>query len=328
MGTRKVGDALDFLNEWLHYDKTAEEAIVSTEEKVKDAEKAQGAAGKAQSAAAAESGGDQHVDGKAAAKPGQDVRNDEGAAGGPDTLLPEEPQKDYPVTKETSTMEQKTARAEALGSTLQAIIEASVQPVQKQAAQAPAKPVEKQAAQPVAGAKPAPAKPVESKFDKIAAEEGARYARFMKAGMEQRERDRQALLELNIKPEILEKVGGIDGLLDKAAEMNPAAVLTPEVIEELPPEDIEMLVGPEGAPEGVEGGEEEALAAVEQVMEEVGLSPEEAAAMLDDLVALKEEGYSDEEIMTALAEMAEEEQAGMAEGAPELAPEELAAPVA
>jgi hypothetical protein len=134
-----------------------------------------------------------------------------------------------------------------------------------------------------------------SDLEKEALDKGAAFAYWYARGRAQRMQDAMELKEAGINPALLERVGGIDGLLDKAAAEDPAAVLPPE------------LVDAAAAPEmGGEGGEEEALAQIAQVLSEAGITEDELNQMMQQIIAAKQAGMSDEAIMQALSELADE----------------------
>jgi hypothetical protein len=201
------------------------------------------------------------------------------------------------VKVETSNMEQKQARAERLGNSIIRELQG------RSTAQHPAQVQYKEAA---------------DMLDKEAQEQAGLFYHYYKAGRLQRAQDEMEMKEANLDPNVLAAHGGASALLDKIAMEDPAAVLPEELLDE---------VGGEVPMEGA--GDPEAEAAMEeigQMLEANGVTPEELDQIMQQLVALKENGFEDEEIMAALEEMAMEEEAAapMEEAAPELAGKEAA----
>lgn len=172
---------------------------------------------------------------------------------------------DTTASKEAMIM--KMARAERLGNTVLGLLS---QTVEKEAAASQYSDLEKEA------------------LDKA-----ADFAYWYARGRTQRMQDTMELKEANIHPSLLAQVGGIDGLLDKAAAEDPAAVLPPE------------LADAGGMAEGADD-EEAALAQIAQVLSEAGITEEELNQMMQQIVAAKQAGMSDEAIMQALSELADD----------------------
>jgi hypothetical protein len=198
---------------------------------------------------------------------------------------------DTTASKEAMIM--KMARAERLGNTVLGLLGQAAEGAEKEAS----------------------AEAAVSSLEKEALDKGAEFAYWYARGRAQRMQDEMELKEAAINPALLERVGGIEGLLDKAAAEDPAAVLPPE------------LAGAEAAPEmveGGEGGEEEALAQIAQVLSEAGITEEELNQMMQQIVAAKQAGMSDEAIMQALSELADEAGPTAGHEAGETAEEEAA----
>jgi len=206
------------------------------------------------------------------------------------------------IKVETSNMEQKQARAERLGNSIIRELQ-SRSAAQRQPQQRPAQVQYKEAA---------------DMLDKEAQEQAGLFYHYYKAGRLQRAQDEMEMKEANLDPNVLAAHGGASALLDKIAMEDPAAVLPEELLGE---------VGGEVPMEGA--GDPEAEAAMEeigQMLEANGVTPEELDQIMQQLVALKENGFEDEEIMAALEEMAMEEEAAapMEEAVPELVGKEAA----
>jgi len=168
--------------------------------------------------------------------------------------------------------------------------------------------------------------PVEAAVDplqKEAMDKGAEYAYFYYLGRKTRQEHAMELKEANIRADLLDKVGGIDGLLDKAAEADPGSVLPPELAGAAGAMPMEGAMPAEAGMEApAEGGgdDEAALEQIAQVLSESGVSAEELEQMIQQISALKAQGMDDEQIMQALSELADEAGGGAGapgEGAPE-----------
>jgi hypothetical protein len=157
------------------------------------------------------------------------------------------------------------------------------------------------------------------KFASIANEYAVSTRDAFLHGMLKRAQDEGELAAVadQIDPTLLEKVGGISGLLDKVAEENPEAVL-PEGVDmdsaedETPIEGGEELALPEVAPAGemIEegampegGGADMDLGGLASALDEAGVAPEEIAQAEQDLQAILEAGVAPEELAQALTEM-------------------------
>jgi hypothetical protein len=202
-------------------------------------------------------------------------------------------------------------------------------------------------------------------FQKIAAESAAAAQEYYEAhlaGRLQRMEDEAELRKANLPKEVLQKVGGISGLLDKIAMEDPAAVMPPgmamdgapvgdipaeDISEEeldalaeeltaagMTPEDLEAMLGEEaagmeaaplaGEGEGVAGPEEEAMIDdLAAQLDEAGVTPEDLVAAFEDIEALQEAGVTPEELAQAVEEMVAEEEGA----APEMAAEEVPAEI-
>ncbi len=216
---------------------------------------------------------------------------------------------DMNIKHESITMEQKAAQMERLGKGLINLLtkeaEAASGAIKKTAAS-------KEAAEVV----------LPEGIDKEALEEmvatankyaGEYFDQFM-CGMIKRAQDEQALAEMNLDPKLLAEFGGVSGLLDKMAQEMPEAVLPPEVLEDAavaaPAEaaPIETPVEGEPSPEEVE--------AIAAAMEQMGVTPEILEQAMGLIEELQGQGYTEEDIAQAAAEMIEE-----------MAPEAVEAPV-
>jgi hypothetical protein len=239
---------------------------------------------------------------------GVDGKSDVGGSNNPATIGgADAPPSITNVKVETSNMEQKQARAERLGNSIIRELQGR-SAAQRQLQQQPAKGQDKEAAD----------KEAADMLDKEAQEQAGLFYHYYKAGRLQRAQDEMEMKEANLDPKVLEAHGGASALLDKIAMEDPAAVLPEELLGE---------VGGEVPMEGA--GDPEAEAAMEeigQMLEANGVTPEELDQIMQQLVALKENGFEDEEIMAALEEMAMEEEAAapMEEAVPELAGKEAA----
>jgi len=162
---------------------------------------------------------------------------------------------------------------------------------------------------------------VMSEIEKEALDKGAEFAYWYARGRQQRFSDAMELKEASaqINPDVLAKVGGIDGLLDKAAAEDPASVLPPELAEAAAAEEVapEAAMPAEGA-----GDEEAAMAQIAQVMAEAGITEEDLNQMMQQIVAAKQSGMSDEAIMQALSELGDEAGEGAGHEATETPEEE------
>jgi hypothetical protein len=145
--------------------------------------------------------------------------------------------------------------------------------------------------------------------EKEADEAAGMFREWYLKGREQRLQDEKELKEANINPEFLKQhgVNSIEEWLDKAAAVDPTAVLPPE---------LAAAADAQGA--GAAGGEvdpNQVLDQLAEILAQSGVQPEELQQLLQEIVSLKQQGYSDEEIMQSLAELADEAGAGGAEGA-------------
>lgn len=140
-----------------------------------------------------------------------------------------------------------------------------------------------------------------AQLDKVASEAASDYHQGYLYGLLKRAQDEMEVSSANIDPAVLEKVGGVSGLLDKVATETPEAILPAE---ELP------IEGAEEMPEYPAEGGEEVPAELEEVaaaLEEAGVTPEELEQAFSDVQALQEAGVSPEELGQALTEMGGEE---------------------
>ena len=168
---------------------------------------------------------------------------------------------------------------------------------------------------------------VTSVFDKyanVASQAAQEYYECFLHGMLKRAQDHEELnaSATHINQELLQKVGGISGLLDKVAEDTPEAVL-PEGVDmeyaedemplEAPVEDAGMGMEDTGAmPEG--GGGMDDIEGLAAALDEAGVAPEEIAQAQEDLQAIIEAGVAPEELAQALSEIGNDaEGAGAAE---------------
>lgn len=212
------------------------------------------------------------------------------------------------VKKQEINMAQKMARAEKLANSILGVIEESMNAqyeAQKQAAEQPALTEEEQ------------------EFQKLA-EQAAIHAQDCfeshLLGALTRRRDELALSNSKLDPRVLQKVGGVAGLLDKVAAEDIGAVL-PEGFE-LPPEAMDAAAGGgeamgEEMPEEAmgEGGEEGGvgegeLEEIAAALDEAGVTPEDLESALTDIQALQEAGVSPEELAQAIEELGAEEAGG------------------
>jgi len=143
------------------------------------------------------------------------------------------------------------------------------------------------------------------------------YESFM-SGMLKRAQDEYELSQSNLPAEILQKMGGVSGILDKVAMEDPGSIL-PEGI------GAEVLPGPEGLPpEGMPpeaGGGEPDMDAIAAELDAAGVTPEDLELAITNIQQLQEAGVPEEEIVQALQEL----EAGGGEGGdagmpPEAAP--------
>jgi hypothetical protein len=172
-------------------------------------------------------------------------------------------------------------------------------------------------------------------FDKLAAiadKEAQEFRLGLLEGMYKRAQDEVEVENANIDPAILQKCGGIEGLLDKVAQEDPGAILPegaelpPELLggapmDELPAEES-AEVPAEASAEGGEGGEvsDDDLNELAGALDEAGVSPEDLEQAFEDVQALQEAGVSPEELTQALEEI-NTEAGTAAEATPETAQE-------
>jgi len=146
-------------------------------------------------------------------------------------------------------------------------------------------------------------------IDKTAAYAAQEYFEGYRAGLIKRAQDEFEVSHADIDPNILEKVGGVEGLLDKVAMEFPEAVVPDEVMAEggMPMEEgmpeVPMDGGP--APEEAMGEmpEGDPLDAVAAALDEAGVTPEELQQAMEDVQALQEAGVPPEELAQALTEI-------------------------
>jgi len=143
-------------------------------------------------------------------------------------------------------------------------------------------------------------------------------------GQFKRAQDEMETTAAGINPDVLQKVGGVEGLLDKVAMETPEAVLPegaavegagevlpgagevmPGAAEAMPPAGGDMLGGDEPAPE-----ELDALAAE---LDAAGVTPEDIEQALTDAQVLEQSGVAPDELAQALTEMGGEAEGGLPE---------------
>ena len=141
-------------------------------------------------------------------------------------------------------------------------------------------------------------------------EVAAEYFNDYLYGMVKRAQDEKTLSEMNIDKKVLDKFGGVSGLLDKMAAEDPDAVLPPEIAAQVASEG--PVADPVGDPVGevpaeAPGGlSDQEAQVIEQAMVELGVTPEildQAMSLIEDLMA---QGYSKDDIAMAVSEMMEE----------------------
>jgi hypothetical protein len=168
-------------------------------------------------------------------------------------------------------------------------------------------------------------------FDKmasVAAQAAQEYYQGFLSGMLKRGQDEHEVVS-SINPQVLDKVGGVDHLLDKVAGEFPEAVLPEGVSLDgagapgmdpgadpaaggLPPEAMAAMAGgeggapmegelpPEAGAEGGEGGGDKA--ALAQALDQAGVTPEEMQQAFEDVKALREAGVTPEDLASVLQE--------------------------
>lgn len=134
-------------------------------------------------------------------------------------------------------------------------------------------------------------------IDKTAALAAQEYFQGYRYGLMKRAQDEMEVQASGIDPSILEKVGGVPGLLDKVAMEFPEAVMPEEVMA-----DEEAA---EAVPESMEAGAEEGdpLEAVAAQLDAAGVEPEELQQAIEDVQALSDANIPPEELAAALTEM-------------------------
>lgn len=142
-------------------------------------------------------------------------------------------------------------------------------------------------------------------IDKTAALAAQEYFEGYRAGLIKRAQDEIEVSYAGIDPSILEKVGGVEGLLDKVAMEFPEAVMpeeamAPEGMEAMPPE----MGGDMGGDMGAEGGD--SMEAIAAKLDEAGVTPEELQQAMEDVAALQEAGIPPEELANALTQITSE----------------------
>ena len=159
-----------------------------------------------------------------------------------------------------------------------------------------------------------------SSFQKVAAQEANRFYNEYLAGLEKRARDEQ-LVKQYVDQNTIKQYGGVDALLDKLAQENPEAVL-PAGAGGAPAAPPAAPAASEGAPaeSGGEGDQEAMLEEIANNMEAMGVTAEDMEEAMTLLEDLKAQGYSEEDIAMAAADMLED-QAASAEGGGEEASE-------
>jgi hypothetical protein len=221
------------------------------------------------------------------------------------------------VKKQEINMEQKLARAEGLANAILEVIEDAFT---KKAAEASAEEEvseEKEASDEEGNAKKSLEDLVLEKMAAKAQEYAQDQYESYLLGMQTRLRDEMELKEAELNPEVLDKFGGVEGLLDKVAAENPEAVLPPELMGEAPVEAPVEEAPVEEAPVEEEavapemGGEvsEAELDELATALDEAGVTPEDLEQAFSDIQALEEAGVQPEELAQAIEEMS-------AEGAP------------
>jgi len=191
-----------------------------------------------------------------------------------------------PVKKTEINSEQKVARAENLGN---AILEVLFKAA-SESAEAPVESVKAPTA-----------------LDKMAAqaaEAAQEYYEGYLYGMHKRAKDQQdlqaACAENKIDPALIEKAGGISGILDKVAMEFPEAILPEEAA--LPAAAAEME---DGAAVEEEGGDA-TIDALADALDEAGVTADELAQAVEDVQALQEAGISPDELAEVMSEVLEE----------------------
>jgi len=158
-------------------------------------------------------------------------------------------------------------------------------------------------------------------LDKEAEEVGSEFAQWYRIGRMQKVADINEMMKVkNIPQALIDANGGIEGLLNKTAMVQPQAVVPDELMPELQaaqgaPEGMPPDAGMDpaaGAPEGMPGAEgdmsdEEALASLGQLLSDAGVTEEELQQMVQQIADLKNQGMSDEQILQALTELADEQ---------------------
>ncbi len=234
------------------------------------------------------------------------------------------------VKKQEINMEQKLARAEGMASAIISVIEKEIT---KEAAQKPA-------------AKTVKPNLEDMLLEKMAKEAEAAAQDYFEShilGQITRLRDEMELKEAKLDPQVLNKVGGVSGLLDKVAAEMPEAVLPegmgglppealaglpPEAAGEMPPEaagEMPPEMGAEAPVEGAEGDDisEEELSQLADELDQAGVSPEDLQQAFEDIQSLQEAGVQPDELAQAIEQLnAEGGEAGTEEAPGELPPEE------
>jgi hypothetical protein len=151
-----------------------------------------------------------------------------------------------------------------------------------------------------------------AQFDKIASvaqNAASTYYEGFILGMLKRAQDEAHLRQAGLPSHVLEKVGGVEGLLDKVAMEDPMAVLPEEAMGADP--------AAAAAPAGPMGGGGEDLDAIAGELDAAGVAPEDLEAAIADIQELQAAGVPEEEIIQALGELEAEGGGAPAEAAPE-----------
>jgi hypothetical protein len=125
--------------------------------------------------------------------------------------------------------------------------------------------------------------------------------------------------QLGITPDLLAKMGGASGLLDKVAQENPMAVMPEGYDMEMPGGEMPGMEAGMGAgmPAEEAGMTEEDLAGLADALAEAGVAPEAIDEAAEAVEQLAEAGVSPEEAAEAIREVVDESLAG-GEGAGEV----------
>jgi hypothetical protein len=293
----------DMLKQWMDPLKAMEKSAGVSETTVADPAAAQGTAGKKLTTQATQTSVEKQnlsVNNVPAIKNGENLKPMEGAEGGPNVLMAGEKPEGMKIKKEQEGMN-KAARVSRLGKNLLDILakEATVMAVDMQKTAA------------------------DQAIEKEAAEAATVFAQYYAMGKAQRMQDFNELQSANIPSDLLGRVGGIDGLLDKAASEDPASVLPPELAGAMGGEGAAPEAAAPEMAQGAGAGEDPQAMMDEmaQILDANGVTVDELQQVMQQIEALKAQGFSEEEIMQSLMEAAQSiEQTAAPAEAPE-APE-------